>query len=142
MSSYSQDFPPNPNDPQQPIKQSASGLKWIIIIVATVFILGLLCCGGFGLLGFVGLKMAGSQIQEQIKNDPVIVEEIGEIRSVSMSLTKTTQRANEQPDGEQVVVFDIEGDRGTGVLVGEQGAGGQFSRFRLEKDGQVFELSQ
>ena len=88
-----------------------------------------------------GLDAVGTQVAEQVKNDPVIVEHIGNVESVDMEFIKTSQYQQETGDSD-VMVFSIQGDKGSGTLKGGKTGPNQMGGFVLEKDGQEYPLSE
>lgn len=130
-------FPPNqPSYADQPPRKSTT-LWWILGVVGVVLIGGgLLCCGG-GYFAFqTTMDLAGQQVQAQVANDPVVVEHIGQVQSISMDPMAMGER--NEPG---VVVFRIEGSKGSGLLVGRQGAGGKMTDMVLEMpDGEAYPL--
>jgi hypothetical protein len=154
-----QGFGPSPYDPTNPYStlggppgmhppRKSNAWLWILGIGGGILGLGLLCCGCFGGLFYFGWGQMNEMVKQQIQNDPVIQEHIGEVYSVSANVMATGQevQANPPPPGDNVLVFDVKGSKGSGQLVGtqlEQPAPGRFLRdMRLKKDGQVYPLSQ
>jgi hypothetical protein len=112
--SYPQSYD-DPNVPQR--RQPPAGnrkLFWILGIVALVSLGGLvLCCG----LGYFVFNMAttglAQQFQQQIQQSPEIVEHIGDIQTLTISI-EATQRAAQEG---KKMAYDITGSRGSGQLV-------------------------
>lgn len=142
MSMQSDGFGPNPNDPPpRSSSGSSSALKWVLGILAGLGLLTVLCCGGCVLVMKFGLDQVGVQVTEQIKDDPVIVEHIGNVESVNVDMFGTPQYQQETGDSD-VMVFTINGDKGSGVLKGSKTGPNQMGGFVLEKDGQEYPLSE
>ncbi len=116
-----------PNNPfeqqsQAPAPANKGGGKtflWVIAILCGGGLLGgLVCCGVlYGLFSF-GIDVLTESYKEQLAGDPVIVEHIGEIESLEMSLSKTAAEA-ENTDGD-MMAFEVEGTKGSGTLLIEQ----------------------
>ena len=108
--------------------QQGSGAKvwlWILGTIAAIMVIGaLVCCGGVFLAYRAGTGMIAEAVKTQLSANPVIVEHIGEIESLDMSLTKTGEFA-ESSGG--AVAFNISGPKGSGTLLVKQapGANGQ-----------------
>ncbi|QEG43638.1 hypothetical protein UC8_56900 [Roseimaritima ulvae] len=134
-------FGPNPNVPPPTSTGSSSALKWVLGILAGLGLLTVLCCGGCFLVAKFGLDAVGTQVAEQVKDDPVIVEHIGNVESVDMEFIKTSQYQQETGDSD-VMVFTIRGDKGSGTLKGGKTGPNQMGGFVLEKDGQEYPLSE
>lgn len=132
------EFPPHQSAYQehQPPRKSGT-LWWVLGIVGVVLLgLGLLCCGG-GYFAFqTTMEMAGQQVQAQVANDPVVVEHIGQVQSISLDPVATGER--NQPN---TLVFRLEGSKGSGLLVGRQEPGGELTDMVLEMpDGESYPL--
>jgi len=97
-------------------------------------VLGLLVCCGGGVLvwrggsemvaGFVNSTLS-TEYQRQLADNPVIVEQIGEIESLEFDFAKTfdeAQKAGERGDNPKLV-FQIEGSKGSGTLMIQQDDG-------------------
>ncbi len=109
---------------QPPPKKSGNGLL-IGCGLAGLFGL-LLCCGGFGMLSYFGLGVVGDVIQAEVENSPTIIENIGEIESMSLNLAATGEEAQGiQPGQSAPMVFDVVGTKGDGKIVVQQSRTGQ-----------------
>ncbi|KAA1261724.1 hypothetical protein LF1_42790 [Rubripirellula obstinata] len=128
-------FDGNPNSPNQmgsgpmaggpPPKKSKSKMFWLLGCLGGMGVLGLICCGGTYATMQFGMGMLATQVQTQIENNPVIVEEIGDIESFSMSFSAALENAQTQdPGGAPELPFEIVGSKGSGTVFIEQGAGG------------------
>ncbi len=93
------------------------------------------------MLAKFGLDQVGGQVAQQVQNDPAIVEHIGNVESVSMDIMGTTKYQQESGDSDGMV-FEITGDKGTGILRGSKTGPNQMGNFVLEKDGELYPLSQ
>jgi hypothetical protein len=79
----------------------------------------LVCCGGGYFLTQTAFKTIAAETQRQLADDPVILEHIGEIESIEISMSgiiEEAQKAGEQ-GGEGKLVFEIEGSKGSGQLI-------------------------
>jgi hypothetical protein len=153
-------FGSSPNDPlnpyanlggsgtTQPPRRSSSPWPWILGIGGGFGVAALLCCGCLGVLGYIGFNQINQSLKLQIQDDPVIQEHIGEIESVSLNLMAAIEemKANPPPPGESLQAFDVQGTKGSGVVVGTQlpapGPRGVLKNMRLKKGGQVYPLSE
>lgn len=132
----------------QPPKRGPNVLLWVLGIGGGVVLL--LCCGciGAGYFGFTGVMgfMEG-MVRSQFKDDPVIVEHIGEIQTVKTNFTATGEEKQRNPQpGRNVLVFDVTGTKGSGQIVGTQVQAPQqdlvLENARLRKDGKEYPLSK
>jgi hypothetical protein len=117
-----------------PPQKSRSGLKVVLIVLAVVVLLGLLACGGMIALLYYGVN-AGltAAMKQELDGNPVIVQEIGEIESITMDLSDTAKRAD--PEGQkQILSCEIVGTKGSGQLIVEvaQGGSNDFNSMVLE----------
>jgi hypothetical protein len=114
---YPQNYPHGPTPPPPfghfphapPPPKSRKRLVWILVGVgglATV-----LCCGGFGLLAYFGFGIISTEVRNQVRDHPVVVEYIGEIESFEMSFTESAAT-----NDDETFVYEIKGTKGTGVL--------------------------
>ncbi|WP_153555998.1 hypothetical protein [Roseimaritima sediminicola] len=134
-------FGPNPNVPPPDSGGSSSAVKWVLGILGGLAVVMLLCCGGCFLLAKFGLDQVGNQVASQVRNDPVVVEHIGQVESVEMDFMETSRYQQETGDSD-AVVFTITGDKGTGVLKGSQVGPNQMGDFILETGGESYPLEQ
>lgn len=112
------------DDFAQPPKKGNRGL--LIGCGVAGFLGMLLCCGGFAMLGFFGLGVVGDVVQAEVENSPTIIENIGEIDSMSLNLAATGEEAQGiQPGQATPMVFDVKGSKGDGKIVAQQSRTGQ-----------------
>jgi hypothetical protein len=89
----------------------------------------------------------GGMVKEQIQDDPVIVEHIGDIESINVNFTASGEEKNKNlKPGRNVLVFDVKGSKGSGQVVGLQVQAPQpglvLEEAVLRKDGQEYPLSE
>lgn len=130
-----------------PPAKSGSGLKIVLIVLAVLFMLALLVCGGLAALAYFGFnaaqKQAGAQIMAQFKGNPVLEAEIGELQSAEVKIMETAERAQQTPGGPPQMVVDVVGSKGSGkmICVPAQGGGNQMQSATLElPDGRKIEI--
>ncbi len=160
MSNQSQDpFGANPNSPQHtsaqqgapyqavagpPAKKSKGPLFWVLGCLGAMVLMGLVCCGGMVGVTHFGMTQVAQQIQTQVEDDAVIVEQIGEIESLSMSWSETMANAQNQGGNAGEMAFEITGSKGAGTLYitnGQAGGDGPVTEARLvTSDGQSHSL--
>lgn len=131
--------PAAPPYPPAPPPRSGGGHKvlWIVLgSVAGVVLLGGLCCGGFVFVGFGALE---DDIAAKLRDNPVLVEQIGTLESVDLNLTKSGDYSD--PD---TMVYDVKGSKGSGVAIVKSRTvegGEEIEKATLKlSDGREFEL--
>ena len=157
---WSQGFGPSSGDPLNPYasmgqtgmspqpKRGSNMWLWIVGLGGGFL---LLLCGGCGLamyFGFTGIMgFMGEMVKEQIKDDPVIVQHIGDITSIKINFTAAAEEKKNNPQpGRNPLVFDIQGTKGSGQVVGTQvpapEPGMVLEDARLRIGGQEFPLTK
>lgn len=95
-----------------------SSTNWPLIIFGIVAAGGLLmivlCCGGGWFAFRFGMGVLTEEVRAELDDNAVIQEHIGAIQTLSMDYTKSTAAA-----GDDVFVFRIEGDKGSGYVTVE-----------------------
>ena len=129
-----------PGDDPTPIDQGGSSMMRIIVIVALVLVVFAGCCGGcvWGAWGLVNMGMEVS-LKNQIEGTTAIEEHIGTIDDISFAWNETIAQASVAGQEERVACT-ISGDKGTGLLIIEQGGSGIENPewIILEMDGKSF----
>ena len=92
--------------PHSPSPTKGKSNKTLVILI-----LVLICCGGLGGLTYFGVDIVSSEVENQVRNHPMIKAEIGEIKSFDMSLTKSAHIREDD-----VFVFDVQGTKGDGEI--------------------------
>lgn len=98
--------------PQMPPPKKGPSVWLILGIVGGIgFVCVALCCGvGFFFVN-MGMDAVSADIEMQVRDDPVIVENIGEIESLDVDWVKSS--AHEDQD---TFIYDIKGSKGEGEL--------------------------
>ena len=94
-------------------RQRRNGRALAFIVGAIVGIILLVVVGFIG-LGAWGWSEVKSQARAAFNRNPVILEHVGRVSEVDLNLTAT----GEQP-GADVFVFDVVGEKSTGVVTAE-----------------------
>jgi hypothetical protein len=101
-----------------PQSRPRSSTSWSLITVGIVAAGGLLmialCCGGGWFAFRFGMGLVAEEVQAELDNYAVIQEHIGAIQTLSMDITKSAA-----VEGDGVLVFRIEGDKGSGYVTVE-----------------------
>lgn len=112
----------NPPPPQQP--SSGGGMSIVMIVIIVLVILGLICagaCGLVGFLGYAGIQAAGGLgLQQQgmmsISTNPEVIDKLGEPLTESPP-SKTSLVLQE--GSKSSVEFEVVGSKGKGKAVVE-----------------------
>ena len=83
------------------------------------------------------------EIQRQVEDNPVIVEQIGDVESFQFSWGGTieeSQKAAQEGTGESRLAFDIEGSKGSGRFIIESGNARQGNGVLVMDDGTRVEI--
>lgn len=85
----------------------------MVLTILLLMLVGgtVVCCGGIFLTGRWGLNIVAEDIARQLRDDPVIREEIGEIEEIRMNLTASATHADDE-----TFVYDVQGSKGSGEL--------------------------
>jgi hypothetical protein len=101
-----------------PQSRPRSSTSWPLITVGIAAAGGLLmivlCCGGGWLAFRFGMGLVAEEVQADLDDNAVIQEHIGAIQTLSMDITRSAA-----VEGDDVLVFRIEGDKGSGYLTVE-----------------------
>jgi hypothetical protein len=107
--------------PQQPPPKKSNAWLWILGIggIGSLLVCG--CCGGFGYFAFSqGMSMFAEAAKSEAAGNPAVVEHIGDITSVNSNFIKSTQETEKRGPGTNYLVFEVEGTKGSGELIGAQ----------------------
>lgn len=102
-----------------PPPQKSNTMKWVLIGCGLFAGLGALCCGGFGLMAYFGVKAAINEGMAKVKpiveSNETVKAEIGEVKSMS---PRWEAKKTKNDEGHEQVQFtiDVEGTKGKGVL--------------------------
>jgi hypothetical protein len=111
----------------------------LAIAGGVLLLVGGCCVGGYFLMTF-GMDVVGEQVVKQIRDDPAVREHIGEIQECEWNMT-----ASAAEGGEDTLVFDLRGSKGSGRLTVETTDSGDevevlLATLRLS-DGREIELT-
>ena len=109
-------------NPETDGRRASSALKITIIVVAILLFLGT-CFGGcvWGLFYFIDAG-SGMALKPQIEGTPAIETYIGQVDEIGMDWGQTAQQA--QSGNDDRLAFSVSGDKGSGLLLVEQGPAG------------------
>jgi hypothetical protein len=102
---YGYGYPPIP--PQKP----RSRRRFWIFVGVGVLLLVVLCCAGVIGLGFYGFNLIETEVRDLVRDDPVIVEHIGEIETFDVDFN-----ASGDIKDDDTFVYQVKGTKGSGVL--------------------------
>ena len=101
----------NDQFPVQRRKRTSMGCI-IVIIVGLFIVLVTLCCGGLGLLAYFGFGMMTDEVESDLRDNPVIAEQIGSIQSFEMHWGGSFV----EEEDEDTYVFSIRGSKASGIV--------------------------
>jgi hypothetical protein len=114
------------------------GGKTLLIVFGLIGVGAIVCCGACGGVGYVTIqnehKTHAQTLQNDYRDHPIIVEQLGGLDSVQGNLAKGLN------DEESDMVFDARGPKGAGTLHIEAMFGEIYSVI-LKKDGQEWDLA-
>ena len=97
--------------PVQRRKRTSTGC--ILVVVAGVFMVFMtLCCGGVGLVSYFGLNLIADEVEGDLRDNPVIAEQIGTIQSFEMDWGGSFV----EEEDEDTFVFRIRGSKASGIV--------------------------
>lgn len=98
------------------MNRSGESSSKLVVVLLIAGVVGLIVCCGGGLFffGWFGLDVFTTQVRNEVRDHPVIVEHIGAIQEFEHDLTESAAEP-----GEDVFVFHIVGDKGSGMLRAE-----------------------
>jgi hypothetical protein len=107
---------PFAHDPAHARQRSST--NWSVIVIGLFAAGGLLvaglCCGGGWFAFRFGMNVMTEEVRTELDGNDVIREHIGTIQNMSMDYTKSAA-----VEGDDVFVFRIEGDKGSGYVTVE-----------------------
>jgi len=90
-------------------EKGSNATLWIVIaLCAGVLVFCCICCGGFY---SIGLSDFGPDVEERLRDNPVILEHIGEIESCKYNFVE-----NGNSDDPDITIYDIKGSKGHGQV--------------------------
>lgn len=123
--SYRDDDELQDDDYEPPVRAKSKKSGWTCLLVSLIGLGGgvvLLCCGGGTGLIWFGLNVATTEIENQLRENAVLKEHVGEIESFTMNFIRTGEI-----DREDHLVFDVKGSKARGEV--EVDLSGDDSRF-------------
>ena len=116
-----------------PTARKRSGLKVVMIVIAVLFLLGILACGGILALFYFGFNSTlDTQLKPTLAGRPEIETEIGEVESITFNLFDSISASREE-NGEEVISCNIKGTKGEGRLIARPSSSGgeEFTPYKL-----------
>lgn len=100
------------------MEEPRQGLSTGMIVFIVLGVLGsgffVLCCGGGIAFVYFGLQVFGEEIANELKDNPTMIEHIGQIESFDIDWV-----ASAADEGEEVFVFNVKGTKSKGVVTCE-----------------------
>jgi hypothetical protein len=102
---------------------------WLWILLGATGMGALVCCGCLGLFA-VGWTQVGKGLQAQLNADPAAKEHLGTVSSATLDVSAMMEAAAKKgkDGGQPDMVFDVRGDKGSGMVHAQQDPGGQTFR--------------
>ena len=102
---------------QPPQPKSKKGCLILVLVVFLLFLL--ICCGGGPVAFYYAKGQYSEVVLDQVQDDSVIVEYIGEVESFSWGVFATMEAAEavEQRGDQPPMAFEIKGSKSEGVLL-------------------------
>jgi hypothetical protein len=95
--------------PPQPPQKSRKKLVWILLGVGALLVV-LVCGGVIGVVKF-GFNIIEAEIRNQVRDEPVLIEHIGQIEKMDVDLTESAAL-----NDDDTFVYHVTGSKGSGVL--------------------------
>jgi hypothetical protein len=132
-------FRQSPNrSPRQKIPAKFRRRLLILAILTAVSVFSSCLCLSISWLSFA---QSASQVQQQYRAHPVVVEKIGGIDQCRFQLTHTLNETNRYNNGITYMVYAVRGPTGSGLLICGQAPGTlAVSEARLRQDGIDYDL--
>jgi hypothetical protein len=103
---------PTPGSFDRPPQKKGWSIGCILGIIALVVGGGgLVCCGGTGGLGWFATNYFLTLVSNEVKNQPVVREHLGEVTACNFDLMATGE-----VNQEDHFVFNVQGSKGSGVV--------------------------
>jgi len=103
---------PNYSRPRRPAGDGSR--TWLILLLGAGIVF-MMCCGGGVFLVKFGLDSMAVEVREELRNDPVILERIGDIESLDLDYTASIQNGEEE-----IWAYEVRGTKGSGRLTVRQ----------------------
>lgn len=102
-------------NPSQPTRNNRDRSQFVTGCLVGIAVAGaisfVMCCGGVIAMGLIGVNVIGEQIASQLREDPILVDQLGEIERIELDVI-----ASMLEEGVEASVLDVEGTKGKGVI--------------------------
>jgi hypothetical protein len=114
---------PNPfsTSPVSPPPKKSNAWLWILLGVGGTLLLVCGCCGGLFMFGF---SQVGRPLMLQLNADPTSQQHLGTVTSAQLDFVASTKATEQAGGGGNIMVFNVKGDKGSGVVRAHQAPGG------------------
>jgi hypothetical protein len=103
---------------------------WLYILLGVGGTLLLVCCGCGGLFMF-GFSQVGKPLMLQLNADPTSQQHLGTVTSAQLDFVASTKATEQAGGGGNIMVFNVKGDKGAGVVRAHQAPGGRLNNATL-----------
>jgi hypothetical protein len=114
-------FAPAPPGYQQPKKSSP--WLWILGGVGGLGVLLCGCCVGLTIFGF---SQVGKPLMDKLNADATAQQHLGTVNKAGLDFLASTKATEQAGGGGNIMVFNVEGDKGKGVVRAKQAPGGDL----------------
>ena len=70
-----------------------------------------MCCGGIGAVGYLGLGIMTTEIEDQLRDNEILRDKVGEIQSFEMDFVRSVAK-----EEEDVWVYQVKGTKSQGMV--------------------------
>jgi hypothetical protein len=100
----------------QPYAPKPSGSNtWLWVLLGLGGVAGVCCCGGgIGVVMF-GMNIVTAEVADKLRDNPKFREHIGELQEMNVDYIASAAK-----DDDETFVYNVKGDKGSGVLTVKQ----------------------
>jgi hypothetical protein len=111
----------NPPGVGAPPPKKSNVWIWILGIIGVGGLALLICCGVGGYFAYsAGMNMVAKAVQDAVEGDPQVEQHIGKIKSMPLNLMKSAEETEKRGTGDNILVFEVDGETGDGEFIVHQ----------------------
>lgn len=128
-----------------PQQRGSNVWLWVLAAVGSIFLIGMVvCCGAGYFLVDAGKKMIADGAAQELRDNPIVQEHIGEIDEIEIDFGEVISNAQDQDEDDLSItfVFRVKGSKGSGKILMRQDDGDEAiaSAQLVMDDGTQYEL--